>query len=291
MVALSIVWTLAGAEGIDTTPAQIKLLRRLGADRHVLAWSLPDFRRLASADVPPMLRIEPRPSMAPGGAGPNDRPLYQVPSVPAGEYRLRPRGAGAAGWLMVGIGRDQFSLRSGPLAAPPEPIDLSFPVDVRAIVVRGDEQARRSIEALTIEPISVLPASARLSDQFARRAVRYGRSTAFFLDERSFPEPEFFWIGGARRASAVVQPDVPQRSVTFLARNAPVDNTVVIQSGSWHEEMRLGPGEERRVQVPIDPQRGAALFTISSSSGFRPSAADPHNHDDRFLGVWIKILE
>jgi hypothetical protein len=291
MVALSIVWTVAGAEGINTTPGQLAFLRRLGAERRVLVWSLPDFQRLAAADVPPMLRIEPRPSTAPGGAGPNDRPLFQVPSVPAGEYRLRPHGAGAAGWLMVGIGRDQFSVRSGPLAAPPEPIDLSFPVDVRAIVVRGDEQARRSIQALTIEPISVRPASARLSDQYARRAVRYGHSTVFFLDDRSFPEPEFFWAGGARRASVVVQPDVPQPSVTLLARNAPVNNTVVIQSGGWREEMRLEPGEERRVRVPIDVQRGAALFTISSSSGFRPSATDPNSHDDRFLGVWIKVLE
>jgi hypothetical protein len=123
------------------------------------------------------------------------------------------------------------------------------------------------------------------------RAVRYGRSTLFFLDDRSFPEPESFWAGGARRTSVVVQPDVPRPSVTLLARNAPVDNIVVIQSGGWREEMRLEPGEERRVQVPIDVQRGAALFTISSSSGFRPSAADPNIHDDRFLGVWIKVLE
>jgi hypothetical protein len=95
-------------------------------------------------------------------------------------------------------------------------------------------------------------------------------------------------IGGT---SAVVQPDAPQPAVTLLMRNAPVDNSVVIQSGSWHEETRLEPGEERRVQVPIDVQRGAALFTISSSSGFRPSAADPNSHDDRFLGVWVKVLE
>jgi hypothetical protein len=292
MVALSIVWTLAGASRLNTTPGQLEVLRRLGRERHVVTWSLPGFQRLAAADVPPMLRIELPRSTAPGGAVPNDRPLYQVASVPAGEYRLRPHGAGAAGWLMVGIGRDQFSLRSGPLAAPPEPIDLSFPVDVRAIVVRGDEQARRSIRALTIEPISVLPASARLSDEFARRAVRYGNATVFFLDERSFPEPEGFWIGGARGASAVVvQPDAPQPAVTLLARNAPVDNTVVIQSGSWREEMRLGPGEERRIQVPIAVQRGAVLVTIASSSGFRPSVVDPNSHDDRFLGVWIKVLE
>jgi len=274
------------------TAAQLELLRRLGRERQVLVWSLPGFQRLAAADVPPMLRIEPRRSTTPGGAGPNDRPLYQMASVPAGEYRLRPHGAGASGWLMVGIGRDPFSLRSGPLAAPPQPIDLRFPVDVRAIVVRGDEQARRSIRALTIEPVSILPAAGRLSDEYARHAVRYGTTTVFFLDERSFPEPEAFWIGGARRASAVVvQPDAPQPAVTLLLRNAPVDNRVVIQSGSWREEMPLGPGEGRRVQLPIDVQHGAALLTISTSSGFRPSVADPNSHDDRFLGVWVKVLQ
>ncbi len=53
--------------------------------------------------------------------------------------------------------------------------------------------------------------------------------------------------------------------------------------------MSLGAGEERRVQIPIDPQRGAALVTITTSTGFRPSAVDPKSRDDRFLGVWIKI--
>ena len=292
MVALSVVWTLAGASRINTTPGQLELLRRLGEEGQVLAWSLPGFERLAPADVPAMLRIELRRSTTPGGAGPNDRPLYQVASVPAGEYRLRPHGAGAAGWLMVGIGRDQFSLRSGALAAPPQAIDLSFPVDVRAIVVRGDEQARRSIRALTIEPVSIRRAAERLSEEYARRAVRYGMTTVFFLDERSFPEPEAFWIGGARRASAmVVQPDGPQSTVTLLVRNAPVDNRVMIQSGRWREDLPLGPGEERRVQVPINVQRGAALVTISTSSGFRPSVAEPNSNDDRFLGVWVRVLQ
>ena len=86
---------------------------------------------------------------------------------------------------MVGIGRDQFSLKSGPLGRPPQPIDLDFPVDVRAIVVRGDEQARRSVRALTIEPVSVVPAGARLAGDSARRAVRYGTTSVFFLDDRS----------------------------------------------------------------------------------------------------------
>jgi hypothetical protein len=291
MVALSIVWSLAGADTLHPTPAQLELLRRLGSERNVLAWSLPDFRRVAAADVPSLVIIAPQPSTEPGGAGPNDRPLYQVASVPAGVYRLRSRGADPAGWLMVGIGRDQFSLRSGPAGALPQPLVFTFPVDVRAIVVRGDELTRRSMRALTIEPVSILPAALRLSDASARRAVQYGTTTVFFLDERSFPEPEAFWIGGARSASLVLQPDAAQQTVALVLRNAPVDNRVVIASGNWREELSLAPGEERRVTVPIAPQRGAALVTLSASAGFRPSAADPNSRDDRFLGVWVKVIQ
>jgi hypothetical protein len=292
MAGLTIVWTLAGVDGRNTTPGQLALLRRLGAEPHALTFFLPDLHRLAAAEVPPLLRMDLRPSTAPGGAGPNDRPLYQIPSVPAGHYRLRPRGAGASGWLLIGIGRDQFSLRSGPIAAPPELIDFDFPVDVRAIVVRGDEQARRTIRGLTIEPVSIVPAAARLADEYALRAVRYGNTTVFFLDERSFPEPDAFWVGGKRSATAVVvQPDGARPTVPVLLRNAPVANRVLIQSGTWRVDLALEPGEERRVALPIDPQRGASLFTISAAAGFRPAAVDPNNRDVRFLGVWIKVLE
>ena len=232
--------------------------------------------------------MEPRPSTAPGGAGPNDRPLYQVAAVPAGRYRLQPQGGATAGWLMVGIGRDQFSLNSGPLTNPPHAIDLDFPVDVRAIVVRGDEQARRTVRALTIEPVSIVPAASRLAPDTARRAVRYPNVNVYFLDDRSFPEPEAFWVGGQRSSTVTVQPDAGN-AVTLLLRNAPVDNQVTFESGAWREVLSLGPGEEWRLQIPIDRHRGAALLTVTTSAGFRPSAVDPKSRDDRFLGVYIKV--
>ena len=288
MCAITIVWTLSGAGAVNPSPAQLALLRRLGAERRVLTFELPGLRRVPADAVPAAFRIDPPPSTTLGGAGVNDRPLYQVPSIPAGRYQLRPRGPAAGGWLMIGVGRDQFSIRSGPLAAPSTPILLDFPVDVRAIVVRGDEQARRSIRGLTIEPLAIVPPAARLSDGVARRAVRYGTSTVYFLDERSFPEPEAFWIGGARTSSIVLQPDTPRPDAPLFIRNAPVDNRVRIQAGRWQEEMQLGPGEERRIEVPLDVRRGATLVTVAASAGFRPSAIDPKSRDDRFLGVWIK---
>ena len=52
---------------------------------------------------------------------------------------------------MIGIGRDQFALRTQPIAADSQPMQLSFPVDVRALIVRGDEDARRSVRGLILD--------------------------------------------------------------------------------------------------------------------------------------------
>jgi len=304
MLATAAVWQLSGAAPLPTTPGQLDVLRTLGRAQRVVAFTLgPVFppadaaargrfdavRRVDPGAVSALLRIEPEPSRAPGGAGPNDRPLFQLPLIPAGRYRLHPGEPGAAGWVMVGIGRDQFSLRSGPLTS--EPIEVAFPVGVRAIVIRGDEQARRTLRRLVIEPLSLVPPQDQVSAGQAIHAVRYGAATTFFMDERSFPEPEAFWVGGSRASSVVLQPDVATPFVTLLVRNAPVDNRVLIAAGEWREELQMGPGEERRMHVPLDPRRGATLISLTTSSGFRPSAVDAASRDDRFLGVWVKILE
>jgi hypothetical protein len=226
-----------------------------------------------------------------GGAGRGDHPLITLPSLPAGRYRLRPQLRGPGGWIMIGIGQDQFSLWSAPLPPSGTPIDIDLPVNVRALIVRGDEEARRSVAAIAVEPLSLMPASARLTSQVARRAVKYQDAVVYFLDEGCFPEPEAFWVGGARQGTLVVQPAAPGRPVTVLIRNAPVDNTVTLSSGAWREELKVAPGEERHIQIPLAAGRSAALVTVSSAAGFRPSALDPKSRDGRFLGAWVKLQE
>jgi hypothetical protein len=72
-------------------------------------------------------------------------------------------------------------------------------------------------------------------------------------------------------------------------RNAPVENRVTVASGQWHEDLTLAAGEERRLQIPLVPGRGAALVTVTTSAGFRPSESVAGSRDERFLGVWMKI--
>lgn len=287
--AAAVIWAAEGVPGRLTTPSQLDVLRRLSTERRLLALTLWPMGRVDRAAVARRLSITPEFSRTPGGAGRNDRPLFIVPAVPAGEYRLRLSAQGTTGWVMVGIGRDQFAVRTVPLQAARESLDVRLPVDVRALVVRGDEDARRNVSGLRIEPVGLLLPEERLAEGFARRGVRYGATTAWFMDDRSFPEPEAFWTGGARSTDVVLQPDDPHPAEMLFVRNGAAENTVLIETRRWREEMRLGPGEERPVQVPADQSRGATWLRITTSAGFIPSAVNPDSRDHRFLGVWVRV--
>jgi hypothetical protein len=222
--------------------------------------------------------------------GRNDPTIAVLPAVPAGRYRVSLEGGGIDGWVMLGIGQDQFSLVSERVKWPAAPIDIDFPVNVRALIVRGDEDARRAVRRVLVEPLALVPVAARVTDGFARRAVKYGSTAVFFLDDRSFAEPEGFWIGGSRQSSFVVQADQPGRAVVVRVRNAPVENRLALTAGDWREELTLAPGEERDIQIPVAPGQRAAAVTATTTSGFRPSEASPESRDDRFLGVWIRPM-
>jgi hypothetical protein len=120
--------------------------------------------------------------------------------------------------------------------------------------------------------------------------VRYGESTVYFLDDRGFPEPEAFWVGGARDTTVVVQPDGGRSTATLRLRNAPIQNRVTLSAGAWREVLQMAPGEERQIDVPLDAARGGGVLRLESSSGFRPAQHDPNSRDQRYLGVWVKVL-
>lgn len=289
-LALSVTWAAERVGGGAPAAGQLQALRRLSSEPRLLALDVSRARRLDRDAVPTMLRIEPGFSSAPGGAGRNDRPLFAVGAVPAGEYRLRFPLRSPTGWIMIGIGRDQFALWTQPLSASQDGVVMNFPVDVRAILVRTDEDARRNVLGMTLEPLRIVPPSERLTSDYARRAVHYPGAIVYFMDDRSFPEPEAFWVGGAREASVVIQPDETRPTAGLQLRNGAADNTVLVQAGGWRDALRLGPGEERRIDIPLDQARGATLLRFTTSAGFRPSEVDPGSRDDRFLGVWVRIL-
>ena len=286
MVAMTLVWRLQAVAPAEVG-AQLDALRILAGTRTV-AFDLTHHRRLTAAEawmMPIELPISPRADR--GGRGLN-RPLAAFPEVPAGSYDVRVRRHGTAdGWLIAGVANDQFSIVTRPLGDFDAGVRIDLPVDVRAIAIRADEDARGRLDAVTLVPL--VPAAVRLSSSAARRAVRYGDTVAYFLDDRAFPEPAGFWIGGAREASVAIRPDRPGPRITLDLRNAPVANQVRLDSGVWHDAFALAPGEQRRVEVPIDPAAGAAAIRIGASAGFRPSEGNADSRDTRFLGVYVRV--
>jgi hypothetical protein len=239
--------------------------------------------------LPEELRLRLEPLAADDGPAADASPLFVLPGVPAGDYRLQPQVREAGGTLSIAIGRENIPLGTV-AAASPDPFTLHLPVDVRGVVIRADDEARRNVRGLIVEPVSLVPPSDRLTGMPARQAVKYQEIVVFFLDDRSFPEQEAFWVGGARDTSIVLRPDAARPAATLLVRNAPVENRILIESGGWRNELPLAPGEERRVQVPIDRGRGSVLIRFSVSSGFRPSEVDPASRDERYLGAWVKVF-
>jgi hypothetical protein len=218
------------------------------------------------------------------------RPLATLPRVPAGSYLVTTTRHGAGqGLLMLGVANDQFAIVTQPLAAFDGGLRIDLPAGARLLTIRGDEAARGELEAVHLRPLG-LDFAAETRD-LARRAVRYGAAVAFFLDDRAFPEPSGFWVPGGRETRLVLAPDSRGGPLSLLLRNAPVENTVTLEFGGRRDAMVLQPGEERRIEVPLDPARGAALIAIGASAGFRPSDGDPNNRDTRMLGVYVKLAE
>jgi hypothetical protein len=284
---MSVAWALARVRPVTPGNALMDVLRTASAG-NVMAFDLTGPRRIARDELPARIRVEASVARS-ASRGRSDRPLLVLPRVPAGEYRVAARGSAAGGWLMTGIGSDQFALVTQPASVYASGVTLSFPVDVRAIVVRGDEDARQQVDAIEVAPVRLRRPDEKVSREVAVRAVRYPVATVFFLDDRTFPEPAAFWIGGARTSSVVLQPDRPG-TVRLELRNAPVDNVLTIDADGMHRELRLAPGETQRLDVAVSPARGAALVGFTCSSGFRPSAIDPKSRDGRFLGVMVRFV-
>jgi hypothetical protein len=284
MLAVSVVWRMHAAEPVTVTAAQMDALRRIASGR-VAVFDLTSHRRLRGAETWTMGIDAPVRRPVRGGPRVLNRPLASFPLLPAGTYLLTARHHGAGdGLLMVGVGNDQFAIAVQPLSVFEAGLRIHLPAGARALAIRGDEGARDQLDGVELRPLALDPAPT--TRDIARRAVRYGGTVVFFLDDRAFPEPAGFWVGGERDTQVVVAPDDARGSVSLILRNAPVANTATLEFGGRREETVLKPGEERLLVLP-----SGSVNRIRSSAGFRPSEVDPKSRDTRLLGVYIRTLE
>jgi hypothetical protein len=287
MAAAGFVWQATGDSAVSPVAAQINALRVSNASR-LVAVNLTNRRMLDPAAVRAMA-IE-SPIKRPGRGAPRipNRPLAAFFDLPAGSYDLSVRRSGSAdGWLMAGVGNDQFSIVTEPIGDFDQGARIILPVAVRALSVRAEEVGRDQLDAIVLRPVALAPQAA--SRGTAWRAVRYDDEDAFFLDDRVYPEPSGFWVMGGHETNVVIAPDQRREAVALFVRNGGNANSATISSGAWQARIALGSGEERRVDVPVTSPDGTASVRIRSSASFRPSDADPASRDTRLLGVFVRL--
>src|SRR5262249_3512143 len=284
-VALSIVWMLNGAQPALTAKASLLVLRRIDGDTTQLGLRYTPFHRLRVADVPALLQAL---SQSVPRRRPDD-PLAVVTDAPAATYTVDATIAGDAGVLTAGLDRIPASpLWSWDLSGIRGKWTQTLTVanDAHTLRFDADDRTRAAITDLVVHAERRLSAHERASDQPAWRAARYGPATVFLLDGRAYVEPGGSWIVGRSEAEFAIVPD-RGAPVQLFVRNFAVDNTVVLESDRWRQDLALKPREERMLDVPLEAGRAGVVLRVRSAAGARPFEVEPGNQDKRMLGCWI----
>jgi hypothetical protein len=225
-----------------------------------------------------------------GQRRPGTEPLLQIPELPAGEYDLYVDGrTPLSGVLTVRLGRQDVPMEAWRLdgRAPGFPgLVLRLPVPAHSITITGDDDARAGLRVVTLKPRAVQFGGA---GEVALRAARYGGAVVFALDDNAYLEPDALWVRGERTTRLLLRPDDGVAPVLTL-RAGPVANQVVIASGEWGLRVDLEAGGTREVRLPPEVL-APAVVSISSATGFRPSAHAADSRDVRWLGVYVSWPE
>jgi hypothetical protein len=291
MIGATVTWSRHGDAVLTPSTSQLWFLKHFSPSWRPATVSLRPARRLTQDDLLRRLELAgttrgPRPDRRSTGL-----PLLQLPRVAAGDYDVVIRGpARHQGTIRVRVGRTEQVLETWPLdagAAGSRTLLLRLPVDVHSITVDGDADAVARIDRVTLRPRHVIPRPDRLTRDYARRATRYGRVRAFFLDDNAFMEQPGFWTRGEAATTLIVDTPEPGH-LSVRLRNGAAANEIDFSADGWKTIVSLGPAETRDLDLPAS--RGTArVLRLRTASGFRPSEVDASTADVRRLGVWVEF--
>ncbi|HMF99061.1 MAG TPA: hypothetical protein VKE96_32395, partial [Vicinamibacterales bacterium] len=232
--ALSVVWMLNGAQPGLAAKASLLLLQSIDGDTKQLGLRYGPLRRVPVADVPILLPTLSQ-SVPPRRA---DDPLAVVAGAPAATYTVEATIAGNAGVLTAGLDRIPAPLWSWDLSAVRGKWQQTLTVanDAHTLRFDADDRTRAAVSDFVVHAERRLAAHERVSDQPAWRAARYGPATVFLLDGRAYVESAGSWIAGSSEAEFAIVRD-RGAPVQLFVRNFAVDNTVVLESDRWRQDL------------------------------------------------------
>ncbi len=287
MAALTLVWRLNAAAPLTPDRAALALLSKYDAGSRQIAMTLSPFARLPLAMLPSHLTVaDVQPSTVPA-----DEPLIVLHDLPAATYDIEATlAAPISGHLSVTIDRTfgpQWTWNLGGERGSVRHA-ITLPVPIGAAIVDIEPQARSAVTRLIVTPVRGMRSSEKLSNRRPEHVARYGPAIVFLIKGDGFMEAAGAWIAGRASATFVVMREDSARLRLFV-RTPPVGNHVLLEGEGWRQELSLNPGEERLIDLPMDPNRRAETLRISASAGARPTEFERGSSDTRFLGCWIEV--
>jgi hypothetical protein len=223
--------------------------------------------------------------------------LLSASNVPAGTYQIAvDQSEASRGSLVMRMGTPSMAVWTAPVSDPAGILPIRLPVDVAGLTVESDDPRALAASSVELRPLGLdgLFAPARpVTRGLAHRAVAYGTTRVFFMDDYAYAEPSGFWVAGGRTAEIVL--GVDSRSSTLDAprrvflRNIPLENHLTIAVDGVRHEVPLQPREEAEIDLPPSRRSADVVLRLESVAGIRPSQADPGSRDLRYLGCWVEI--
>ncbi len=289
MTASTVVWAGHGAPGARPGPSQWTFLRSWSPSAAQVAFQLQPGRRLSPDDLARRLEVTNLARTSPDRA---DVTVLRASMLPAGDYDLVALGEGRLhGEVVVRVGRTDQAVERWRLdgrQAGFTGLTLKLPVPVHSVTIRADDEARATAGELRLRVRSL--AVPPIAPGYALRAIRYGQTSAFFMDDSSYMEAGGFWTRGEEATTLVLDTDASNAyaELVLLVRSGAVPTTIDVTTGTWHRRVGFAANQLQAVSLPAHDGT-ARLVTIRTGPWFRPSELDPQSRDTRRLGVFVTV--
>jgi hypothetical protein len=287
MAALTAVWRINGATPLSPDRGALAVLSKFDPGSNQVAVTLSPVARLSPAALPSRLTLaDTQPAAVPSG-----EPLIRLSGLAAAVYDIEATiAAPTTGHIFVTIDPTFGPLWTWDLAGGQGAVrhTIALPVPIGPAIVDVEPHARSAIARLIVKPASGIPSSERPFTERPLHVTRYGPAIVFLMDGDGFMEAPGAWIAGGSSATFVMMREQPVPLRLFV-RTPPVGNQVLLEGDGWRQQLILKPGEERLVDLPVDPHRLAATLRVSASAGARPIDFERGSTDSRFLGCWIEV--
>ena len=178
-------------------------------------------------------------------------------------------------------------------ATNPAVVPLDLPLGLGALRVGATSvELASTVSSVAVAPRALVPQHERPDVGRVRSLKPIGNRPGaylFFMDLRTFVEPELNWVQGAQVSELLVSP-ADAGLIRVVIRNGGAQNRVAVTVGDHAEQLELAAWETREVVLPVPAGGRLIPISVHPEGGFVPAEMEPGSTDVRLLGCQISVV-